>query len=322
MNSSTKICPFCKNQIPINSEVCPVVTCKMVLIERFQSNNPKSIVNKSDSILNEKEPKLKSKPKLNPEQDYFDYIVSTRFDKYYNFIKDKFAFIFGAIIIVFFIFIFNNFNTDSDPQKTLYKNEVLDDLSHNNPKPIDPVTPISPKTFTKKKPIVNSPTTKKSNSNPVKSTKQLLPKKVIPEIYYVNGNVFDSDDYYLNGLGQLKIKNGTSNDAVAKLVNISTRKSVMTVYIRRNSNLTIDNIRDGYYRLYFVLGRRYDKEQSIFMENCSFSVFDDLFDFNTFSYNLSEGTETNYSVFEVTLHPVIGGTAKTNNVSKKEFLSF
>lgn len=33
MSNSQKTCPFCKNQIPVNSEKCPI--CKMILIERF-----------------------------------------------------------------------------------------------------------------------------------------------------------------------------------------------------------------------------------------------------------------------------------------------
>lgn len=320
MNSSLKTCPFCKNQIPVNSEVCPVSTCKMVLIERFQINSTKSVTTQSNSIVNDKEPELKAKPKPSPEIDYFDDWVGPKFDKFYNFIKNPIVLVLGALFIVVFIVILSSTKTDDDPQRTIYKNEINNDLQQNNQNQSLPNDNISPNNSPEKSITVAPPTT--NNTEREIKTIPTLPKKEIPEIFYANGNVFEKDKYYLNGLGQLKIKNGTSNDAVAKLVNLSTHKSVMTVYIRRNSNLNLSKIRDGNYRLYFVLGRRYDEKENIFMENCSFSVFEEAFDFNTYSYDVSDGVETNYSVFEVTLHPVVGGTARTSSVSKNEFLSF
>ena len=320
MNSSLKTCPFCKNQIPVNSEVCPVSTCKMILIERFQTNFTKSVTTQSNSVVNDKESELKTKPKPSHEPDYFDDRIGPTFDKFYNFMKNPIVLILGAFFIVVFIVILSSTKTDDDPQKTIYNNEINNDLRQDNKNQSMPKDNISPNTSPEKSITVAPPRTNKME--PEIKTSPVLPKKEIPEIFYANGNVFERDKYYLSGLGQLKIKNGTSNDAVAKLVNLSTRKSVLTVYIRRNSNLNLSKIRDGNYRLYFVLGRRYDENQNIFMENCSFSVFEEAFDFNTYSYNVSDGVETNYSVFEVTLHPVVGGTARTNSVSKNEFLSF
>ncbi len=320
MNNSLKTCPFCKNQIPVNSEVCPVPTCQMVLIERCQTNFTKSVLPQYNSIFNDKEPELKAKPKPSPELDYFDDWVGPRFDKFYNFIKNPTVLMLGVLFIVVFIVILSSNKTDNDPQRTIYNNEINNDLQQNNQKQSIPNDNISQNTSPEKS-ITVAPNKTTKPELEIKTTPG-SPKKEVPEIFYANGNVFERDKYYLSGLGQLKIKNGTSNDAVAKLVNLTTRRSVLTVYIRRNSNLNLSKIRDGNYRLYFVLGRRYDAEQNIFMDNCSFSVFEEAFDFNTYSYNVSDGVETNYSVFEVTLHPVVGGTARTSSVSKNEFLSF
>lgn len=318
MNGLIKNCPFCKNEIPVLSEKCPF--CKIVLLERVQTNFTKAVTSQSNSIPNAKEPELKAKSNLNHESDYFNPIIETGFDKLYNFTKKRKALILVTLLTVIFIFILINTKINDRQPETNYSKEIRNDLQQEKqnsdiqiekqaqPKSTDNfLTANPPRTYEAKPEINNYPQP---------------PIKEIPEKYYANGNVFERNEYYLSGLGQLEIKNGTSNDAVAKLVNLVTRKSVLTVYIRRNSNLNINKIRDGNYRLYFVLGKIYDEKQTVFLEDCSFSVFEDAFNFNTFSYDVTDGVETNYSVFEVTLHPVVGGKARTNSVSKNEFMSF
>jgi hypothetical protein len=159
-------------------------------------------------------------------------------------------------------------------------------------------------------------------SNVMTSENNNLGSKEIQEKYYSNGNIFQKDESFFTGYGQLEIKNGTSDDAVIKLVNLSIKKSVMTVYVRRNSELNINGIIDGNYSLFFDLGRGYDEKQNIFIENNSPSKFDELLNYNTSSYNTSDGVTTNYHTFRVTLNPVLGGTARTSDVPLREFMSY
>lgn len=131
-----------------------------------------------------------------------------------------------------------------------------------------------------------------------------------------NGTVLSQKIYYFNGLGKLKIDNGTSLDAIAKLVDTSTNKSVYTVYIKANSILNISEIRDGKYKLFFNLGNDWNKEIKAFSVNSSYEVFEESFDFTT---DDSGSEYTQYSTFSVTLNPVIGGQAKTDSINATEF---
>jgi len=129
-----------------------------------------------------------------------------------------------------------------------------------------------------------------------------------------NGTVLSKNSYYLKGLGQLEINNGTSLDAIAKLVNISTNKSIFTVYVKANSVYSINKISDGNYKLLFNLGNDWDKEIKAFAINSSYEVFEESFDFTT--------SDSYYSTFSVTLNPVVGGQAKTEKINPTEFGSY
>jgi hypothetical protein len=137
-----------------------------------------------------------------------------------------------------------------------------------------------------------------------------------------SGTIFSKNSYYLNGLGKLQIKNGTSLDAIVKLVNTTINKSVFTVYIKANSTYTIDKVKDGNYKLFFNLGNDWDTEVKAFAVNSGYEVFEDLFDFTTREYEEGDYIRTKYSTFEVTLNPVIGGTAETENVNVAEFANY
>ncbi|MBI5358811.1 hypothetical protein HZB69_04270 [Candidatus Amesbacteria bacterium] len=122
-----------------------------------------------------------------------------------------------------------------------------------------------------------------------------------------------------NGLGRLRIDNGTDYHAIAKLKNNQNRQSVFTVYIQRSSSYTLGGISDGTYELFFHLGNDWDDEKSKFLVNPSYAKFRDDFVFSTTVTENFDSVRTRYSEFQITLNPVVGGTAKTNTVSRQEF---
>ncbi|MDD3101928.1 MAG: hypothetical protein PHE59_02180 [Patescibacteria group bacterium] len=134
-----------------------------------------------------------------------------------------------------------------------------------------------------------------------------------------NGTPLSKNTYYFNGLGQLKIDNGTSLDAIAKLVDITTNKSILTVYIKANSTYDINKILDGNYKLFFNLGNDWSTEVKAFAVNSSYEVFKENFDFTTSEYREGDYIRTRYITFSVTLNPVIGGQAKTEEINAVEF---
>lgn len=119
----------------------------------------------------------------------------------------------------------------------------------------------------------------------------------------------------VGGRGSRQISNGTSSDAIAKLVDSETNKTVRLVYIQASSNFTIGNIRPGNYVLKFSLGTGYDEKAGKFISSQSFAKFDDLLKYT------EEETETGiyFHKKRVTLNPVPNGNASTSPISESDF---
>ncbi len=96
---------------------------------------------------------------------------------------------------------------------------------------------------------------------------------------------------------------------MAKLIRGGT--SVLTVYIKANNAYTMRDISDGVYWLAFALGLDWDSTTQKFRSNRQYSAFEDTFNFTT--------TNEEYTIFEVTLNPVLGGTAETTDVNPQQF---
>ena len=114
------------------------------------------------------------------------------------------------------------------------------------------------------------------------------------------------------GLGKLTIKNGTSRDAVAKLVtgtaDPKTWQTQRFVYVKANNTVVMEGIPVGTYRLAFMSGVDWEADARKFLREVSTSLFDDPFEFK------EERTErgTRFSTWEVSLNPVAGGSATTS----------
>ncbi len=163
-----------------------------------------------------------------------------------------------------------------------------------------------------------SPTTGKTSSyGNNESNKSVKPPRSYNSL--PNGTIIHSNAYYLNGSGELKIDNGTSHDALVKLVRISTNRSVFTIYIKANNSYRIHNISDGNYKLIFIQGRDWDATNLTFLIDKSFSKFRDNFPFSTNEVTRYDGVYEEYTMWEVTLYPVSGGTAETDNILENEF---
>lgn len=117
------------------------------------------------------------------------------------------------------------------------------------------------------------------------------------------------------GRSKLRISNGTTSDAIAKLVDTSSGRTVRLVYIQAGSVANVSAIASGFYTLKFSLGSEYDKENGKFLNSQSFSKFDDTLDC-TVTKTSSGLTWTDH---EVTLNPVLGGTARTSSISAADF---
>jgi hypothetical protein len=117
-----------------------------------------------------------------------------------------------------------------------------------------------------------------------------------------------------SGRGTLRIHNGTSYDAAAKLLGEEQDISRF-VYIRAGEVTTLRGIAPCQCRLLFALGSDWNPSAEEFQKDSAFSIFDDSFRFE--ESKIENGVRS--SAISVTLHPVPQGTATTRRLSKEEF---
>lgn len=104
-----------------------------------------------------------------------------------------------------------------------------------------------------------------------------------------------------DGLGRLKITNGTSKDVAISIVadGRPPGSPQVMVYIQATKSTTVNQI-GGAYRLYFKTGADWDSVQRRFRSDCSFKKFEQTF--------------TRNQGWQVNLQPRPGGNADTTEV--------
>ncbi len=273
-----KICPFCKNTVESGIEKCPY--CNRILIERtanYISQNP----NTSGSSHDNQKPRISIKE-----------IISNKFKSLFSF--------FGRKPKVYRLNIAkeNGYKKYVLLAALLLGVIIIASQKKNIPAKSDAPIPAIP---------LNNDIQKADIATPPKDPKTY--------VSLANGTIFTKNSNYLRGHGQLTIDNGTGSDAIAKLVSLSTNKSVYSVYIQANSTLVIDKISDGNYKLFFNLGSDWNKTNRAFAVNSSYEVFEETMNFIT----LEEADGYRYSTISVTLNPVAGGGAKTDSINPSDF---
>jgi hypothetical protein len=126
----------------------------------------------------------------------------------------------------------------------------------------------------------------------------------------------------LDGLGKLKINNGLSYDAAAKLIDRKNEKCVAYFYVTAGSVHTITGVPDGDYRLLFVVGEDWDNQAQLFTRPTGVSEFNKRLDFETRRRYEGDYVYQEHSVMEMTLHPVPGGNVKTHSISLEDFKKY
>ena len=327
-----KKCPFCKKEIPKISEKC--VHCNLTLIEKIPHKEWGSIPVSSPVDHHKSSPEsvkaFRSKYKI-------------IFKKLY-----RYKVLISIGIAVLFI-IFANYLSSDNIQSSAQDNtiprvtDIIPSTSSNYipvteykgpaptlPSDIHKIAPIAPLVGTIPKKIQtsgyvpvlgkNDPT---NNYVPVLGPQNVPATYIPPTVqtqFVANGAIFKGCSSYPQGDGELQISNGTSHDALAKLV--LANASVCTVYITAGDSYTIKNISDGYYNLLFNLGNGWDPADQVFANNNDYEKFDDGFNFTTYKTDTGDYIDTHYTTFSVSLNPVIGGTATTNPVDPTEFNNY
>jgi hypothetical protein len=86
--------------------------------------------------------------------------------------------------------------------------------------------------------------------------------------------------------------------------------------MKANESYTITSIPDGEYILYYSLGKDWNKDTGKFSIVAEYECFEETFSFERGTDFWGRKYHTGY---EVTLYPVAGGTAETEDVSEGDF---
>jgi len=114
-------------------------------------------------------------------------------------------------------------------------------------------------------------------------------------------------DVGIDGRGELNVDNGTAEDAEVILYNIEKDEQTRDINVKARGHFQITGIPVGTYELKYALGLScYQFEHSL----------------NYTEERTEEGdrVRVNYKEISVTLHPVVGGTTRTKQISRSEFL--
>jgi hypothetical protein len=138
--------------------------------------------------------------------------------------------------------------------------------------------------------------------------------------YLPNGSIIQN--LYRNGDGVLKIDNGTSRDAVIKLVDEKQGRVIVEFYVRAGNLVAINQIPDGKFRVMLASGTDWDREGYEFTREKSFAKFDKLADYVTIERSEGDQVYSQSDEITLTLHKVPHGNATTTKISEREFMQY
>ena len=118
--------------------------------------------------------------------------------------------------------------------------------------------------------------------------------------------------------GGLRVVNGTDRDAAVFLVEQGTI-TVAGVFVRASTTARLDGIPDGRSEIQYAKGAGWLPRQIKFCEDNSFHAFDALVSFRTTEEAVGDSVWVRKTIFEITLHTVAGGTARTHGIPPERF---
>ena len=141
-----------------------------------------------------------------------------------------------------------------------------------------------------------------------------------PFTEYFGLNLYDdSQENYIT------VKNGSDQDAIVILKNITSKKIIRNVYINKHTSYDIKNIPEGIYEMKCVYGNEWNPnllfdgmKLGMFQSNVYYSSQANYKDyFNMFSERTENGISIPY--YEVTLHKVSNGNMRTKKNNQSDF---
>jgi TPR repeat protein len=123
-----------------------------------------------------------------------------------------------------------------------------------------------------------------------------------------------------DGKGKLMLENGLSEDAYVKV--LRSDKLVVSFYVRAGEKFTFDRIPDGTYQVLYCIGYGWDLARLDFERGRHARSYDSPLTFATRRQTEGDQIVVTTDVLTLTLHQVIGGNAKTSDISLDEFKTY
>lgn len=121
----------------------------------------------------------------------------------------------------------------------------------------------------------------------------------------------------LEGHGELTLKNETSFDSIAILVDPRTRSVVRSFYVQASKSFVEKNIAPGIYQLYFSTGKDWDSRTRSFQDDVIYGRFERQINFYERQDSLTGNTE--FRGYTITLQYVEGGDEACLPIDKQTF---
>jgi tetratricopeptide (TPR) repeat protein len=125
-----------------------------------------------------------------------------------------------------------------------------------------------------------------------------------------------------SGSGILTIQNGTESDALVKVVSLSGPKLWQKVLVPVGGQRKIEGVPNGHFLILFALADSIDAATGELTGNPRASKFEKSLAYTTNSKLEGQSIVTTTTSYSLTLHPVVGGNAKTEKISVDEVKKF
>ena len=124
------------------------------------------------------------------------------------------------------------------------------------------------------------------------------------------------EDSGTGGHGKLTVQNGTTEDAVVRLSDVTTDQTVRWFFVKAHSSAHVSRIPQGSYRLTYTTGLNWVESDDAFSWQPTYDEFERTFDYS--EQQNSEGVR--YHTISVTLNSVLFGNVRTRTITREEFL--
>ena len=125
-----------------------------------------------------------------------------------------------------------------------------------------------------------------------------------------------------SGSGQLTVQNGTGSDALVKVVSLNGPSLWRRVHVPVGGQRKFDGVPNGHFLVLFALADRIDPDTGALIGNPRASKFEKSLAYSTSFKLKAQSVITTATSYSLTLHPVVGGKAKTEKISIDEFKKY